>query len=274
MFAASSLLFVPGSRPERFAKARAAGAGLTAIDLEDAVADDDKPTARVAALGEAARDPQALAIRINAVTTDAGAADLAALEQAAILPSALLVPMVESDEELRSVATALGHRCPALIPLIETPRGLRHALAIAQAPQVAAIMFGGADFAAELGVAMAWEPLLAARGQLLLACAEARVPALDVPFIALDDEVGLAAECIRARALGFAGKAAIHPAQVAAIEQAFTPSTREIDEAIEALAAYRDGGYRAVRFKGRMLEAPLIKRYRYILEKKGIAENA
>ena len=274
MFAASSLLFVPGSRPDRFAKARAAGAGLTIVDLEDAVAAGDKDTARKAALDEAASDGEKLAIRINAVATAAGDADLAEFAQAAILPSTLLVPMVETADELQTVAAALGERCPALIPLIETPRGLRHALSIAQAPNVAAVMFGGADFAGELGVAIAWEPLLAARGALILACAEARVPAIDVPYIALDDSNGLMEECRRAKALGFAAKAAIHPSQIAAIEATFTPSAAELAEAVEALAAFRDGGERAIRFKGRMLEAPLIKRYRAILVKKGNLEHA
>lgn len=274
MFAASSLLFVPGSRPDRFAKARAAGAGLTIIDLEDAVAAGDKNTAREAALNEAASDGEKLAIRINAVATAAGVADLAACARAAKLPSTMLVPMVETADELLTVAAALGERCPALIPLIETPRGLRHALSISQTRNVAAVMFGGADFASELGVAIAWEPLLAARGALILACAEARVPAIDVPYIALDDSDGLVEECHRAKALGFAAKAAIHPSQIAAIEQVFTPSEAEVAEADEALAAYRHGGERAIRFKGRMLEAPLIKRYRAILLKKRNPEHA
>lgn len=274
MFAASSLLFVPGSRPDRFAKARAGGAGLTIIDLEDAVAAADKPAARGAALEEVTRDPRCLAIRINGVATVAGIADLAALAHASTLPETLLVPMVESAEVLRVVAAAFGESCPALIPLVETPRGLRHALEIALAPRVAAVMFGGADFAGELGVELAWEPLLAARGALILACAEARVPAIDVPFVALDDNAGLAEECRRARAMGFAAKAAIHPVQVATIEQLFAPSQCEVEEAQDALDAYRNGGERAIRHRGRMLEAPLIKRYRAILEKKGINHHA
>ena len=274
MFAASSLLFVPGSRPDRFAKARAAGAGLTIIDLEDAVAAGDKDAAREAALAEAATDARNLAIRINAVPVPAGIADLAAFVAAEILPPVLLVPMVETADELHAVSAALGARCPDLIPLIETPRGLRHALAIAQAPNVAAMMFGGADFAAELGVALAWEPLLAARGAMILACAEARVPAIDVPYVVLDDSAGLAEECRRAKGLGFSAKAAIHPAQIATIDAAFAPSEAELAEAVEALAAYREGGERAIRFKGRMLEAPLIKRYRAILDNKGKREHA
>lgn len=265
MFAAASLLFVPGSRPDRFAKAKAARAGLTVIDLEDAVAAEDKVTARLAAFAAVAQSHEGWAIRINALTTAAGVRDLAALSECKVLPAALLVPMVESAAEIAVVAGALGEDCPALIPLIETPKGLRHALEIAEYDAVTAVMFGGGDFSGELGVELSWDPLLLARQSVILACAEARKPAIDVPFIGLDDEAGLAKECARARALGFAAKAAIHPRQLDAIHSAFAPSEADVAEAKEALAAYEAGGGRAIRFKGRMLEAPFIKKYRAVI---------
>lgn len=262
MFAAASLLFVPGSRPDRFEKARGAGAGLVVIDLEDAVGPADKESARASALQQVAQDGAGFALRINAVTTPEGIRDLAALSEAQDLPATLMVPMVESAVELDVVAGALGARCPALIPLIETPRGLRGALAIASHPTVSALMFGGADFSGELQVPVGWEPLLAARQALVLACAEARVPLIDVPFIHLDDDTGLAEECAKARALGIQAKAAIHPRQVPAIEAAFAPSAEQVAEAEEALRVYEETGGKAVRHKGRMLEAPMIKTYR------------
>ncbi len=274
MFAANCFIFVPGSRPERFAKAQASGAGLVVIDLEDAVATADKDAARAAALEQVASGGSGWAIRCNGIATEAGIADLAAFVSAQALPPLLLVPMVESAVELEIISRVLGERCPELIPLIETPRGLRHAREIACAPKVAAVMFGGADFSGELGVALSWEPLFAARSALLLACAEAKVPAIDVPFIDLDNLVGLAEECVRARALGFAAKAAIHPAQVAAIEAAFTPTAAELAEAEEGIAAYLAAGERAIRFKGKMLEAPVVKRYRAVLYRRGNVSNA
>ena len=274
MFAANSFIFVPGSRPERFAKAQASGAGLVVIDLEDAVAAADKDTARAAALAQVAAGGPGWAIRSNGLATAAGIADLLALVAAEVLPPLLLVPMIESAVELEIIAKVLGDRCPELIPLIETPRGLRHALEIASAPKVAAVMFGGADFSGEMGVTLSWEPLLAARCGLLLACAEAKVPAIDVPFIELDNQAGLEAECARARALGFAAKAAIHPAQVTAIEAAFTPTAAEVAEAEEGIAAYLAAGERAIRFKGKMLEAPVVKRYRAVLSRKGNHDHA
>jgi (S)-citramalyl-CoA lyase len=269
MFAANSFLFVPGSRPDRFAKAHGSGAGLTVIDLEDAVPAEEKAAARANALAQVASGEPGWAIRMNGMATAAGIADLAALIEAARLPPFLFVPMIESATEIEIIASALGERCPELIPLIETPKGLRHTVAIASVPKVGGVMFGGGDFSGELGVALAWEPLLAARQALVLACAEARVPAIDVPWIHLDDEVGLADECAKAKALGFGAKAAIHPTQVATIEAAFTPTAAELAEAEAALAAYAEAGGKAIRYKGKMLEAPLVKRYQAVLSRKG-----
>lgn len=265
MFAANSLLFVPGTRPERFAKAKASGAGLTVIDLEDSVPPDDKHSARAAALAHLSDNPAGWGLRINALATAAGIADLAALIEAKALPPVLLLPMVEAAEEVEIVAKLFGDRSPLLVPLVETPRGLRHAYAIAAASRVGAIMFGGGDFAAELGVEMAWEPLLGARQALLLAAAEAHVPAIDVPFVVLDDPAGLAAECARSHALGFVAKAAIHPSQVPVIEACFCPSVAQIDEAEAAIAVFEAAGGRAVRHDGCMLEKPIIVKYRALL---------
>lgn len=273
MFSAASILFVPGSRADRFGKARAAGAGVTVIDLEDAVPAGDKESARDAALAEMQEGGKGWAIRLNALTTPAGIADLDAMAKAGALPQFIFLTMVESASEPEIVARVLGDRCPGIIPTIETPRGLAVASHIASAPGVSGVMFGGGDFSAELGVELAWEPLLAARQQLILACAEARVPAIDVPWIHMDDADGLAEECMRARAIGFAAKAAIHPKQVGAIESAFAPSVEEVTEAEEALAAFADAGEKVIRHRGRMLEAPIIKQYRAVIARsKGLTD--
>jgi (S)-citramalyl-CoA lyase len=159
----------------------------------------------------------------------------------------------------------LGERTPGIVPLIETVRGLNGAQEIASAPGVVAMMFGGGDFAAELGVQLAWEPLLAARGALVLACAGAGIPAIDVPFVGLEDVEGLLAETRAAKALGFSAKAAIHPAQVEPINSVLRPTPEEIAEAEEAARVFAAAGGAAVRFRGRMLEAPIMRRYQRIL---------
>ena len=275
MFSAASLLFVPGSRPDRFAKAKAAGAGLTVIDLEDAVPAGEKEAARQAALDHIRAEPAlGWAIRINPVTTADGIRDLAVLTTSETMPPFLLVPMVEAATEVEIVSRVLGDRCPALIPLIETPKGLRHAHLIAATPNVAAMMFGGGDFSAELGVELAWEPLLAARQQFVLACSEHALPAIDVPFVQLDNEAGLIEECARAEVIGFDAKAAIHPRQIAAIETAFEPGEDIVNAAKEALQAYEEAGERAIRHNGRMLEAPLVKKFRAVIARKEGKQNA
>lgn len=271
MLAAASVIFVPGSRPDRFAKARASGADLTVIDLEDAVPTGGKDAARHAALIAAAEGEYA--IRINAVPTLAGLRDLVALAQDDACPAALFVPMIEHPSEIEIVRRVLGERLPPLVPLVETPRGLAAAAAIAAEPGVAAMMFGGGDLSSELGVELAWEPLLHARGALILACAQARIPAIDVPYIHLEDDDGLADECRRAKRMGFSAKAAIHPSQVKAICTAFRPTAEELEEASEALAAFEASGGKVVRHKGRMLEAPLINHYRALLAR-GDQNNA
>lgn len=250
-----SLLFVPGTHPDRFAGALASGADAVCIDLEDSVPPDAKDEAREAALN-ALGDPR-LCIRINGAGTKAGRADLAALEGGHV--PLLLVPKVEGPDELAGIHGSV-------VPLIETPRGLRCAHEIGAAPGVVAMMFGGGDLSAELGVALAWEPLAHARGAFLLACAEAGVPAIDVPFIDLDDAAGLQEETARAKALGFAAKAAIHPRQIATIHAAMRPTADEVAEARDAHAAFREAGGAAVRWRGRMLEAPLMRRYARILQ--------
>ncbi len=267
-----SLLFVPATRPEWLAPAQATGADLVCLDLEDSVPPARKDSARQTALDVLERG-WAGAIRINGVATRAGLTDIVALCDAAPPPGRLLVPMVESARDLAIVRAVLGEAV-ALIPLIETLAGLRAAGEIALAPGVAAVLFGAGDLAAELGVALEWEPLLTARSMLAMACAGARIPAIDVPFLGLEDDHGLAAECARAKALGFAGKAAIHPRQVAAINAAFGPSAEALAEAHDALAAFRAAGGAAVRFRGRMLEAPIVARYRRLLAAAGEDQDA
>ncbi|WP_373487403.1 CoA ester lyase [Blastomonas sp.] len=274
MFTASSILFVPGSRSDRITKAFPSAADVVCIDLEDAVAAADKDTARSAVIDALARlDRRRAALRINSVMTRHGLKDLIALTEAEVRPALLFVPMVESAAEISQVARVLGDNAIGIIPLIETVAGLRVAHDIARAPQVTAMMFGGGDFAAQLGVDLAFDPLLVARGQFVMACADARVPAIDVPFVQLDDADGLADECRKVRALGFVAKAAIHPSQVEAINTGFGADDAAISEAQSAIAAYEAAGCMAIRHNGKMLEAPIVARMRAMLAKEGLASK-
>lgn len=258
----SSLLFVSAATPARFATALASDADTVCIDLEDSVPADRKDDVRAAAIAALARSSR-LSLRINALATVAGLRDVIALVDAGARPHLLLIPMVGSAAEVRIVAGALPGT--ALVPLIETPAGLRETARIAAEPAVAAVMFGGGDMSAELGVELAWQPLAAARGAFLLGCAEAGKPAIDVPYIHLADAAGLAEETRRARAAGFQAKAAIHPGQVGALNDIMRPAAAEVAEARAAIAAFDAGGGRAIRHQGRMLEAPVMRRFHRIV---------
>lgn len=275
MFAARSILFVPGSRADRIAKALASAADLVCIDLEDAVAPADKDAARATVLAvlEGA-DRRRTAIRMNGTMTRHGVKDMLALAESPYLPDLLFVPMVEQPGELAQIVRVLDKRDVGLVPLIETVAGLRCAHQIAAMPQVSAVMFGGGDFAAQLGVDLAFDPLLVARGQFVMACADAGVPAIDVPFVRLDDAHGLAEECRKVRAMGFVAKAAIHPAQVDAINSGFGADAAALAEAAEAIAAYEAAGGMAIRHNGKMLEAPIVARMRAMLANERNSNNA
>ncbi|NRD89654.1 CoA ester lyase [Sphingopyxis sp. BSNA05] len=267
MISFTNFLFVPANRPERYAKAAASGADMICIDLEDSVPAGEKDAARqsvLTALADLDRDKTA--VRINGLNTADGLADLLALRNADHCPALLFVPMVESAGEIEIAHNILGDKVDGLVPLIETVKGLRAGDAIAASKGVTAMMFGGGDFSAELGTKLEWEPLLAARGAFIMCCASAQIGAIDVPYIDMSNEEGLAEECARAKAMGFHAKAAIHPKQLAAIQTAMRASDAEIAEATDALAAYEQAGGKAINHNGRMLEAPVMQRYRRIVE--------
>jgi (S)-citramalyl-CoA lyase len=237
-----SWLFTPATRPERFAKASQAGADIAILDLEDAVAPGDKARARTIALDYLAENPSdgALhALRINGLDTRAGISDLDALLGSTAAPDFLVLPKTETAghiEILDRLLTAAG-KATRLIGLIESARGLAAVEAIATAtPRLAGLMLGAADMAADLGAAVAWGPLAFARGRLIAACALAGVTPIDAPFFDIRDEAGLKQEVAAAVALGFPAKAAIHPAQIGAINAAFTPSAEAVERARKILA--------------------------------------
>jgi citrate lyase beta subunit len=265
-----SLLFVPASRPDRFGKALAAGADLVCADLEDAVAPADKAAARDAALGflREAKGAVARAVRMNGLRTPEGIADLAAMAARGAATGTLLLPKAEHAEEvaiLDSVLAASGSRL-SLIPLIETARGIRNAAAIAAAsPRVAALFLGGVDLAAELGVAPDATGLATARGLLVLAARGAGVGLIDVPCLELRDAEAAGREAVAARRLGFTGKAVLHPAQVAAVNAAFTPTAAELAEAARCLRAFAEAKGGVATLDGKLVEKPVARRMEQVI---------
>lgn len=269
-----SLLFVPGSRPDRFAKALGAGADIVCVDLEDAVAADAKRAAQDAALdflAETAPGPRR-AVRINALRTVAGLGDLAAVAARAPKQGILVMPKVEDSEEIRIAEAVLAEVGAGLriIALVETLRGLEAASAIALAsPLMAGLLFGGVDLAAELGVPPGPEPLRHARTVVLHAAHRAGIEAMDVPCLDVRDPAVVLEEARVARRLGFTAKAAIHPNQLPAIHEVFTPSAAEVAEAEKVVAAYRASATGLAVVDGRLVEKPVVKRMERVLARAG-----
>ena len=268
-----SWLFTPATRPERFAKASAAGADVAILDLEDAVAPADKTQARATALSYLAGDPAegALhALRINGLDTPAGISDLDALLGSGAAPDFLVLPKTETTGHLRildRLLTAAG-KDTRLIGLIESAHGLAAVEAIATAtPRLFGLMLGAADMAADLGAITAWEPLAFARGRLVAACALAGITPIDSPFFDLHDEAGLKQEIAAAVALGFGAKAAIHPAQIGAINAALTPSAEAVVKA-RAILAENAKGVGTV--DGQMIDEAIARKARRTLAAAGL----
>ncbi|MEH3086732.1 MAG: aldolase/citrate lyase family protein [Xylophilus ampelinus] len=271
---ARSFLFVPADRPERIAKALAAGAGAVVADLEDAVAPEAKDAARagldavVGGLGAA--DRARLLVRVNAAGTPWHDADAAALARwaAAGLAGAVLAK-AEDPAALARLARAAGPGF-ALVPLVESRAGWDAAAALAAAPGVCRLAFGHLDFQQDLGLACGPDEAELVPVRLALVAASRRAgiaPPVDGVTTALDDAGRLAADAARALRGGFGGKLCIHPRQVAPVEAAFAPSAEAVAWAGRVVAAMRAGGGGAVRLDGRMVDAPVLLQAERILER-------
>jgi citrate lyase subunit beta/citryl-CoA lyase len=265
---------VPGSSAKMLAKAPTRGADEIVIDLEDAVAVSAKDEARatvLAALSEPQWDGVHCSVRVNAPRTPWCHADIVALASRAGGPASIVVPKVESAGDLAfverlldGVEAAAGTDRPMRVQaLIETAAGVSHVQEIAAAsPRLDALILGYADLSASIGrAAGAAAPLdswLAIQDQILLAARANDVAAIDGPYLGVAVDEGFTAAAQRARDMGFDGKWAIHPAQVAALNALFTPTEAEVAHAravIDALEqAERSGGAGAVALDGQMLD--------------------
>ncbi|MEB8388743.1 CoA ester lyase [Rhodobacteraceae bacterium KMM 6894] len=253
-------LFVPADRPDRFAKAAAAGPDAVIVDLEDAVA----PTARASAranLTEALKGIDApIILRINAAGTDWFEADLTA---AANLPlAAVMLAKAETAEACAQVARTAGL---PVIALIETARGIADVAQVAGAS--ARLAFGSIDYAADLGMGHTRASLMAARSALVLAARLAGQPApLDGVTTATRDEALIEADCRHAVEMGLTGKLIIHPAQLTPARRSFAPSDDEVAWARRVvMAAQEANGSAAVLLDGAMIDAPVVARAHQIL---------
>ncbi len=258
-----SMLFVPGNRPDLAAKAPRSGPDVVVLDLEDAVPpaakSDARATVRQAAAELAGAVP--VCVRVNPPGTEWFGDDVAALPAGL---AAVVVPKLDSAGQVTEVAAALADR--RVVAGLETVRGVADARDVLRSP-VTACYFGAEDYVADLGGVrtpgndeVAW-----ARTHVAVAARLAGVPALDMVTIDFRDDERFLAEARQARALGYAGKLCIHPAQVPLAREAFRPTADEVDRARRLLGAFAAAGGDTIAFEGQMVDEVVAARARAVL---------
>ena len=258
-----SALYMPASNPRAIAKARGLACDVVILDLEDAVAPEEKARARnqaVAAIAEGGFGARERVVRINALDTPWGTDDLAAIRDAGV--DAVLVPKISTPADLAKVRAVLGEQGPPIWAMIETCGAILRLPEIAAAAATtgtALLIAGTNDLAKEMRCRPDADrtPLLPALTQLVIAARAAGLVALDGVCNAIGDPDRLAAECAQGAMLGFDGKTLIHPAQIDAANAAFGPSAEQLAWAravVTAFAAPDAAGRGAIRLDGAMVE--------------------
>jgi citrate lyase subunit beta/citryl-CoA lyase len=261
----TTYLFVPGNRPERFAKALASGADCIILDLEDAVAPSDKAGAR-SAIAEWMASPTAprerVLIRINDVSSAWHADDLALAHATQV--ACVMLPKCEAADQ---VAAVRAHLTPeaSVLALIESARGMVALHDIAAAPGVLRLAFGALDYMVDLNLPAGSPALDFAAAQIAIA---SRAAGLDSPVAGVTPELDalrVAADMAQARTLGFGAKMCIHPAQIAAVVAALAPSAEEIAWAQRVLQAWHASAGGALQLDGKMIDRPVVLKAERIL---------
>lgn len=258
---ARSLLFVPGNRPERFAKAAASGAHEVVIDLEDAVAPDDKSLARDAVMEWLSTARGNVMVRVNGADTPWFVKDL---EMMSTLPDVPIMLPKADRENVQELVLNLEGR--SIVALIETTRGVKELPQIAAVSEVNRLAFGSVDFSVETGISDTGEAMTSIRNQFVLeSCYAGLIPPVDGVDLEIEDAGGMRDASLRSKTLGFGGKLCIHPRQVAAVNAAFLPSDTEIDWAERVIAAMEKSQGGATSVDGKMVDKPVVVKAERIL---------
>jgi (3S)-malyl-CoA thioesterase len=236
-----SVLYIPGSKPRALEKAKTLPVDAVIFDLEDAVSAEEKDSARdilAAALQEGGYGARVKIVRINGFDTPWGKEDAKA---AALMDcDAILLPKVSSPADLDALAEITGDK--PLWAMMETPRGMLNAAAIAAHPKLQGMVMGTNDLAKELQTRFRADrlPMMAGLGLCLLAAKAEGLIIVDGVYNAFKDDEGLKEESTQGRDMGFDGKTLIHPAQVDVANAAFAPSADEIDLARRQITAFEE----------------------------------
>ncbi len=272
----TTLLFVPADKPEMLAKAQARKADAIIVDLEDAIAVAAKAQARTGLANGLVRGalvgPSAVCVRINPLE-QGGLEDLQALSLRAV--DAIVMPKANSAAGVTAMRDAIDAIVPdgqgvALIPQVESARGVVELQPIAGVGRIAAIAFGGEDLCVDLGVPRSEGSLelLVPRALVALHARAAGLPAIDTVYTAIDDLDGLTRETHVARKLGFTGKLLIHPAQIDPVKRVFRPTDSEVRWArtiLDASVSANNGEHGVQLVDGKMVDAPVVAQAQRIL---------
>ena len=260
-----SLLFVPATRIDRVEKAIQSGASAVIVDLEDAISPSLKAQARTDFIKwmRSNEHVKNVGVRINSPRTAFGCEDLSAFFASMIDPAFIMVPKTETAVDIEICQSVLDY--DRFIAVVECGRGLQNVFAIAKNSNNG-ILFGGADFSAELGANLNdWDAMLVARGTIVAACASAKIPAYDVPALDIEDHAGLKESTLKAKQLGFSGRACIHPKQVTKVEACFRPNDEEIARAQGIVEAFNTSNGGVVRYQNKMIDVPVVQAAKRLL---------
>ncbi|UWQ92184.1 CoA ester lyase [Rhodobacteraceae bacterium M382] len=271
-----SVLYIPGSKPRALDKAKTLPVDAIIFDLEDAVSVDEKVNARATltqALAEGDFGPRMRIVRINGLDTQWGFDDARAA--AAMNCDAVLLPKVSSPDDLDALAEITGDL--PIWAMMETPRGMLNAAAIAAHPKLQGMVMGTNDLAKELQTRFRADrmPMMAGLGMCLLAAKAEGLIIVDGVYNAFKDAEGLAVECAQGRDMGFDGKTLIHPAQVDVANVAFAPSDEDLDLSRRQIAAFDEAvatGQAVAVVDGRIVENLHVATARELLAKAEVIE--
>jgi citrate lyase subunit beta-like protein len=274
---------MPGDDRRKIEKATTLGVDCICMDMEDGVAINKKAEARtviVQAMKELNFGKSERCIRINSIGSGLEAYDLAAA--LATNPDSIVVPKIESAEQVKWVSdhmetyelsSQINIGTVRLLIGVETAKGILNLKEIAEADKrLEAIIFGAEDYAASVGATRTREAteVLYARSAVVAACAANDLQAIDMVYIDFRDLEGLRVEAEQGAGLGFSGKQVIHPNQVPAVQEAFTPSDSAIEYAkrvVESFEASQKEGRGAYALDGKMIDMPLLKNAQKVLDR-------
>ena len=277
-----ALLYMPGDSRPKIEKAISLGVDCICMDMEDATAYNRKEKAReviARVLQEFDFGDAEKLIRINGVGTGLEADDLAATllhhPDGVVLPKAEAYEQIQwLSEEIEAIELSQGWELNSvrILAVVESAKGFVNLPEIATHPRLDGLIFGAEDYAASIGATRSRGGLeiLYARGKLVLHAAANDLQAIDVVYVNFKDTVNLKIDAMQGAQMGFTGKQIIHPNQVAPVQEAFTPSDTEINYAqrlLEAFEAAEAEGAGAIDFEGKMIDMPLVKSARSVIER-------